>query len=442
VGTRKLLILSYLFPPAGGVAVQRALSLSRYLPECGFEVHVLHARNAAAPVRDPGLLAQVPAGVRIHSAFTPELPFGFRQKVWNWLTGGKRSSGPTASESDPGRRAPLWKRLPVELVRRLLCPEPEILWVPFALRAARRIVRRHNIDTVLVTVPPFSALVAASALKREFPHLKLVTDFRDDWLRFYLGEFDYQRNAHIARRAASIEREAVERSDLAVVVTRSMLADIRARYPDQDSRKFVFIPNGYEPDNIPARGTGAAARPVRSKIVVSFIGTVYSASSARYYLDALENLPEDLRAAVETRFVGRVADSERAYLENRNVAIRTYGFMPQSEALVHMAEADYLLLTMTDAASLTGKLFEYLATGKPILAVAPNDGEVARILHETSAGWCAAPDDRAGLQRLLAEAFANHRNGGNGFHPNWEAIRRYERPRLAAEFGKRIRDLS
>jgi glycosyltransferase involved in cell wall biosynthesis len=442
VGTRRLLILSYLFPPAGGVAVQRALSLSKYLPGCGFDVHVLTARNAAAPTRDPGLLAQVPAGVHIHSAFTPELPFAFRQAAWKWLTGGKNSRGPASPGSAPNGRPPLWKRLPAALVRRILCPEPEILWVPFALRAARRIVRRYHIDTVLVTVPPFSALVVGSALKREFPHLKLVTDFRDDWLRFYLDEFEYQRNEYTARRAARIEREAVERSDLAVVVTRSMLRDLRARYPDQDSRKFVFIPNGYDPARIPSREASVVRPPGRPKIVVSFIGTVYSASSARYYLDALESLPEDLRSQVETRFVGRVADAERSFLENRGVAIRTFGFLPQSEALVHMAEADYLLLTMTDAASLTGKLFEYLATGTPILAVAPEDGEVARILQETNAGWCAAPDDRAGLRRLLLETFENHRNGRNGFRPNWEAIRRYERPRLAAEFGKRIRDLS
>ena len=440
MGTNRLLILSYLFPPAGGVAVQRALSLAKYLPGCGFDVHVLRAHNAAAPVHDPELLKHVPAGVRIHSAFTPELPFAFRQAVWNWLTGRNRRQ-PSPRAAAPAGKPAWWKRLPAELVRRILCPEPEILWVPFALRAARRIIREHAIDTLLVTVPPFSALVAAIALKREFPHLKLATDFRDDWLRFYLSEFEYQKSDYTARRATRIEREAVELSDMVVVVTRTMLHDIRARYPDQDSRKFSFIPNGYDPAEIYA-APAATARTAEARMVVSFIGTVYSASSARYYLDALDSLPEEIRAQVETRFVGRIADSERAFLENRRSAIRTLGFLPQSEALVHMAEADFLLLTMTDSASLTGKLFEYLASGKPIIAVSPQDGEVARILQETGTGWCAAPDDRAGLRRLLVEAFHGHRNGRNGFRPNWEAIRRYERPRLAAEFAKRIRDLS
>src|SRR5690242_4530329 len=84
VSHRKILIISYLFPPAGGIGVQRALSLAKYLPGCGFEVHVLRANNAAAPVKDPDLLKHLPPQLMVHNAMTPELPFGFRQAVWRW----------------------------------------------------------------------------------------------------------------------------------------------------------------------------------------------------------------------------------------------------------------------------------------------------------------------------------------------------------------------
>ena len=452
----RLLMISYLFPPVGGVGVQRALSLAKYLPDSGFEVHVLMARNAAGPVQDPDLLKQVPPSVRIHKAFTPELPFYFRQKLWRWFSGGGFKGPATAASATaasataaphtaaphtvaphtaaPGR-GPWWKRLPVEIGRRILCPEPEVLWVPFALRRARAIVRKYDIQAVLVTAPPFSAFLVGNALKTQFPRLKLITDFRDDWLRFYLGEFDYQKSDYTRRRATAIERRTVELSDLVVVVTPSMLEHIRARYPDQNSQKFAYIPNGYDPKSF----AGFQPRPhPEQKVIVSHVGTVYSASSPRYYLDALDEMPEHLRSSVETRFIGRIADAEKPILASRKSKIECFGLMPQQQALRQMEETDGLLLVMTDGASLTGKLFEYLAAGKFILAIAPPDGEVARILRETGAGGCASPDDRAGIQALIRNAIENARDGRNGFNPNRDAIRKYERPRLAAEYGRLI----
>jgi glycosyltransferase involved in cell wall biosynthesis len=432
---RNLLIISYLFPPAGGIGVQRALSFAKYLPQYGFNVHVLQARNAAAPVSDPALLQQIPPQTQLHSALSLELPFALRQSIWRWLGGSKKSSSAASKSKTTSFH---WKQLPTELVRRILCPEPEVLWVPLALRAARRIIREHQIQDLLVTVPPFSVLLVASSLKREFPHLNLIADFRDDWLRFYLSEFEYQKSTYVTKRAAAIEREAVQLSNRVVVVTGFMLSDIRARYPDQDSQKFALIPNGYDPGSFPSV---KASKHLGNQIVVSHIGTVYSASSPRFYLDAVDGLPPDIRERVETRFVGRFADSEKAYLQGRKSSILTLGFRPQSEALTHMAEADYLLLTMTDAASLTGKLFEYLAVGKPIIAVARKDGEVARVLQETGSGWCAAPDDPAGLRQLLLHIFENHDSGHPAIQPNREAIREYERPRLAGQLGSLIRNL-
>jgi glycosyltransferase involved in cell wall biosynthesis len=430
-----LLIISYLFPPVGGVGVQRALSLAKYLPELGFDVHVLRASNAAGPVQDAGLLKQVPDAVTIHGSFTPELPFHFRQRLWRMFSiRGTRKQ--TAGHHARPRRAGWWKRLPVEIGRRILCPEPEVLWVPFALRRARAIVKKHGIEGVLVTAPPFSSFLLGNALKAEFPRLKLISDFRDDWLRFYLGEFDYQKGDYTRRRASAIERTTVELSDRVVVVTQSMLEHLQARYPDQRSQKFALIPNGYDPDSFggfQSRGHNGF------KTIVSHVGTVYSASTPRYYLDALDSLPEEVRIRVETRFIGRVSDDEKPFLQSRKSQIIEFGFMPQDRALRQMEEADFLLLVMTDAASLTGKVFEYMATGKPILAIADQHGEVARILHQTRAGWCASPNDPEGIRRLLLQAIERHK-GLRGFCPDREAIKKFERPRLAAEYGALIRN--
>jgi len=429
---KRVLLVSYLFPPAGGIGVQRALSLAKYLPQHDVEVHVLRAPNASGPVRDPELMRQVPPSVAVHDAFTPELPFALRQRLWRWFSpNGRKNGTPPASTSPAGRKQHGWKQQMLNLSRRLLAPEPEILWAPFALRQARRIVRQRRIEAVIVTAPPFSAFVIGNRLKAEFPALRLISDFRDDWLRFYLGTFAYQQNEHVRRRAVEIERQTVDRSDAVVVVTATMLDQIRERYPDLPPDRFVYIPNGYDPEIFRNWRPAPAAN---GRVVISHVGTVYSASSARYYLNALDSMPEEIRNGIETRFVGRVADDEVHFMHGRRSAVRLLGFVPQQQALDEMGRADYLLVTMTDGPSLTGKIFEYLATGKPILAITPDNGEVARLLRETGCGWSAAPDDTAGICRMLSAAYERARSRTTRFEPNWDAIRRFERSRLALEF--------
>jgi glycosyltransferase involved in cell wall biosynthesis len=104
-------------------------------------------------------------------------------------------------------------------------------------------------------------------------------------------------------------------------------------------------------------------------------------------------------------------------------------------------ETDYLLLTMTDPISIPGKFYEYMATGKPILALSPPDGEVQQILRETGAGWCADPGDQQAIRQMLLRALAQAEAGSCEYEPNWEAIRRYERPRLVEEYGRLIREV-
>lgn len=428
---KKLLIVSYLFPPAGGISVQRVLSLAKYLPQYGVEVHVLSARNATTPTVDPRLLKQVPSSVRVHRTFTPEVPFRVKSFIWKWLSkpAGSVSRQPKPAPS-PNSSSPSWKSRITETLRTTFSPDPEVVWVPFALRRARRIIRRHKIDTVVVTAPPFSAFIIGNTLKREFPEIKLISDFRDDWLRFFLGTFDFQNSTALRLRAERIERETVERSSRVVLVTRSLLEETRSRYPDLPREKFLCIPNGFDPEIF----AGFRARAhAQAGFVVTYTGTIYSTTTVRYYLDALDSLPEEIRSQVETRLVGRITEDERVYLQNRQSKVAELGFIPQSAALRLTEETDFLLVTMLDATATSGKVYEYLPTGKPIIAVAV-EGELSQLIHETGTGWCVDPADRNALAALLREAFDPSRKLLNSFRPNWDAIRSYERPRLAGAF--------
>jgi glycosyltransferase involved in cell wall biosynthesis len=426
-----ILIITHVFPPAGGVPVQRPLSFAKYLPQNGYEVHVLTTRNGAAPVMDPSLLRHVPPSVTVHRSFTAEPPFFLRQFAGRFA----RTSQPAPAERQyQGTRQDLKSRLMNE-ARKLLTPDPEVAWVPFATRMASKIIRRHRIGTVLLTAPPFSIFMTGNALKRRFPHLNIVADFRDEWLNFYLKTFDFGSSG-IRQRAAAIERETVESANLVLSVTPSIIAEMRERYPDQPAAKFVYLPNGYDPD---AFASFTSRHHGTNRVVVTFVGTVYKASSPRYYLDAVDALPVDIRDRFETRFIGRVADDEKPYLENRKSEVKMLGFLPQSEGFHHMQETDFLLVTMTDASSLTGKIFEYLATRKPILAFARIGGEIDKILMDTKGGWCVDPDDRHGARELLMNAARLASQPDRWFQPNMDAIGVYERSAQVMKLAELVR---
>jgi glycosyltransferase involved in cell wall biosynthesis len=437
----RILIISYLFPPAGGIGVQRALSLARYLPNSGFEVHVLQASNAAAPVFDPALCQRVPASVKVHGSFTPEAPFWLRHTVWNWLSRKKKDSPKPVQASTPSASTPSaaktggLKSLATRMIRRILSPEPEVLWYPFALRAASRVVRRYGIDTVMVTAPPFSAFLVGNALKRRFPHLKYVADFRDEWLSFYIKDFEYQSGEHARRRATEIERATVESADLVVAVAATSLKTIRGRYPELPASKFLCISNGFDPEAF----SGFDPRPNREKnLIVTHVGTAYKTSSPQFYLDAVDALPDEVRNRIETRFIGRITDAERQQFENRKSNTRLLGFMPQTEALHSMEDTDCLLVTMTNDISLPGKLYEYMAARKPVIALSPKGGEVDRFIQETGAGWCIDYHDQEGIRALLTQLCRQKVESGacEKRIADDETIQRFARPRLVSDYAE------
>jgi hypothetical protein len=174
---------------------------------------------------------------------------------------------------------------------------------------------------------------------------------------------------------------------------------------------------------------------------VTHVGTIYKTASPRFYLDALDGMPEAIRGSIETRFVGRIAESEREIVENRLSPVKALGFMPQAEALKNMEETDYLLLTMTNDISVPGKLFEYMASGKPILAIAAADSEVGRILHTSKAGLCATPDSPIAIQAMIMRAWEARRDGKPLVFTDINAVRQYERPQLARQYARIIREL-
>jgi glycosyltransferase involved in cell wall biosynthesis len=396
------------------------------LPENGYEVHVLSARNASAPVVDPGLLKLVPSVVRQHHAWTPVIPFSVAQDVWRFLNLSGRKPAAQESGAESGGN----------LIRRILTPDPEVLWRPFCFRKACHLIRCHNIDVVLITAPPFSAFLTGVALKKRFPHVALISDFRDGWLDWYIKAFDFFRYPSMHKKVERMECSVVETSDLAVSVTAVLMENLKIRYPKQPAGKFALIPNGFDP----AVQTPAAAVQRRDgKVRVTYVGTLYGQTSARYYLNALDESPDEIRNGFESHFIGRIAAEEIATQQNRRSSVYVHGFVPQAEALRFLSESDVLLVNMTDPLCHTGKIFEYLGAGKPILAFTHPKGELAQLLSDVGGTWIVDPEDLEGARRVLAEVYSLCTSGAPRPAPDPARIQRFQRPLLTQRYAELIR---
>ncbi|MGC4053326.1 MAG: glycosyltransferase [Paludibaculum sp.] len=425
----RVLLVSYLFPPCGGVGVQRALAMARYMPDAGVDVSVLTAQDPISQHGlDPDLERMIPPGIQVCHSSAWEPPRALRDRVKRALNGERGAGVP--SKGAP-QRSSLLRRVAKTAVERILFPDAQLLWVKPSLREAARIIREQNVRAIVLTAPPFSLLFMAVELRKLFPKLRIVLDLRDEWLGYHLPELDGTASPWKRAESGRLERAAVQAADVVVTVTPPWVESLVRRYPDQPASKFVYIPNGYDADTLK---DFHRTTPQVPPLIVGYMGTVYSnpVYSPASYLDALEAMPEEWRSRVQTRIIGRVAGDAVHLLANRTTNIVQTGFVPQVEAFQKLMDCHCLLLIIGNPTVHSGKLFEYLAMGIPILAITPPEGEVGRIVRETRAGWSVAAEDRQGIQDAIRNLHGIASGTQVPIEQDREAIEFYDRRRLAA----------
>ncbi len=400
-----LLLITFAFPPAGGVGVLRALSFAKYLPGYGVRVDVLTTRNTPAVATDPSLLAQVPDSVTVHRTWTLDLPFALRKKIKKMVSGRATASAKTLAPAQPGMRTRLLGSLR-RLIGSLLLPDPQVGWLPFASRAARRLIRERQIDVVLVTVPPFSMAKLVPSLRETFPDLAILLDFRDEWLASTLGLWSFSGDQRAEQVAKEVEGAAVHACTRVIAVTRAAREQMIGRYPQEPPDKFVYLPNGFD-DELTAKldftreVAGDAAR-IPDRLVLTYIGSVYASTDPGTLVEAVLSLSESMRSRFLFRFIGHIEEERsRELLSRLGPAIELRGFMPQNEALASMRETDYLLLISHDPVNVSAKFYDYLAGGKPILALVDPAGDIHKLIVETGSGIPANISSSASIAEAL-----------------------------------------
>jgi glycosyltransferase involved in cell wall biosynthesis len=432
-----VLLVTYSFPPAGGVGVLRAASLARYLPAEQIRLDVLTTRNASAVGTDSTLLNTIPREVNIHRTMTLDLPFGIKKRIKRLITGGKARSGAAVASSKPVK-ASFLKRV----LQDILLPDPQVTWLPVLARAARRVIKERNIGLVVITVPPFSSALLVEKLRREFPRLPIVLDFRDEWLSTTIDLVSFSRSERAQRLARAAEQAAVSNATAVVAVTEAARREIRNRYPQQPESKFQLIPNGFDGTRLPA-ALGSQESRSDGKIVLAYVGTIYGSTDPTTLVAALESLAPGIKSRFKLRFIGHIEEPRyRETLLKLGDLVELKGFVPQAEALAAMQDADYALLITHDSLNIAAKFYDYIGSGKPILATVHPDGEVRRLLEELRGGWWAGSRDIEGIRRLFMDAAARHVEMQGVFQPDCAKIAQYERKVLAQRYAALLHSIA
>jgi glycosyltransferase involved in cell wall biosynthesis len=385
----RALIVSYYFPPAGGGGVQRVLKLCKHLPAFGWDVDVLAPDDPKWMAHDPGLAAEIPSGTVVHRA-RYRGPSDERPAA-DVLAG-------TAGLRGVATRAGLYGR-------QLLVPDPRVVWVPDAARAAVRIVRERSASVVLTTSPPSSAHLIGNLVARR-TGVPWIADLRDSWLAN--PHRRYERRSVRAKRAVleTMARRTFAGVSALTAVTETIADEARALAPK--GTPSAVISNGCDFDEF----AGLEHEP-SGRLRILHAGFFFGVRSPRPFLEALARLLADrpeLRETIEARFVGgfRTADREWAETLGLGAALRIDGFLPHDQALAAMKGADALLLLIPRAGGLgrsvlSGKLFEYLAAERPVLALVPPEGIAADLLRSTGFARIADPDDVAAIRAQLED---------------------------------------
>jgi glycosyltransferase involved in cell wall biosynthesis len=391
-------MLAYYFPPLGGAGVQRAVKFVKYLPASGWLSTVITTRSTVYPVADLTLAAEVPVGVRVVRAHEP-----------------RGAMGP----------ATVLGRLGLERSAQIAAfPDATMGWAPDALGQALRVVRAERPAVLFSTSAPYTSHLVALAVHRR-TGIPWVADFRDEWAA---NPSLTDHPAVVRRLARRLEREI---TSLAAAVT------IVASYFDlvnPSGCQTVVIPNGVDAEDLPGPDT---PQPRDQFLTLSYVGTLYGEQNIGPVLAALERLVT--RGAIDPDRVRlRIVGNDRRSQERPRwpVPAEVAGYAPHREAIAEMCSASVLLHYIAPASRApAGKIYEYLASGRPVLCVARPDGGAAELVRTAAAGPIAAPDDPAAIEEAILALYQRWRTTGLPDQPHvreW-VLENYSRRKQAAE---------
>ena len=420
--SKRVLVVTYNFPPVGGAGVQRVTKFVKYLPQFGWEPTVLTTENPSVPVFDESLLADIPPQTVVVKARTLEPGYALKRFVSNNVT--RSGSEGTNTTSIASSVKSLAKHALRGTANLLLQPDPQVLWNSQAIEAGLRVLGQRKHDAIFVTAPPFSSFLIGAELARR-TGLPLVLDYRDEW-SISNSYLENKRLGWLSRTWQQHQQSLVVRTASALIATTRHSAESLQEVARAASSQLLVthIYNGFDAedfhDGIPPLPDSLmdSASDATQPYKLAYIGTLWNLTSVEPVIRAVRQLAAqspDLVSRLELHFVGRRTAEQEEWLDQLGplpCRVVRQAYLDHDAALRLMRSADGLCLLLSDLPEagrvVPAKMFEYLAVRRPIFAIVP-PGEVSSLLQDCPFAFVHSPSDIAGLARRLGDEIERKR---------------------------------
>ena len=421
---RKILVIAYYWPPAGGPGVQRWLKFVKYLPEFGIEPIVYVPENPSYPIMDEKLMEEVPTAIKILKQPIKE-PY-----AWASLLSKKKTK--TISSGIIKEKAPsIIEKVLLWIRGNFFIPDARKLWVKPSISYLAKVIADEGIKTIVTTGPPHSLHLIGMGLKNKY-NVQWIADFRDPWTSIgYHKKLRLTKSSQAKHKA--LEKGVLLKADKIVVTSNTTKMEFEGITP----KPIKVITNGFDDELQPME--------LDPKFTISHIGSLLTGRNPLGFWQALQELiseNEDFKKSVKVQLAGVVGEEVLQSIKEFGLTdcVEQLGYLPHNKVLEAQQKSQLLLLLEIDSEEtqgiIPGKLFEYLHAKRPILAIGPKGWEAGAMVERHQAGHMCLHSDVTTLKKVLLEAFQQYQNGILACTS--EGVEQYHRKALTESLAKFI----
>jgi len=394
---KKVLIITYYWPPAGGSGVQRWLKFTKYLPKYNWQPIIYTPENPYFEVKDQALLNDIPSEAKIWKTPIWE-PYALKDKLFG-KGSESQSAGVITNKKSLKNKVLNWVR------GNVFIPDPKIYWVKPSVKVLLKKILEEDIHHIITTGPPHSMHLIGLGLKKAMPNLKWIADFRDPWSELDLLN-EFQLNNSSMKKHKDLEREILQTADVTLTVSETWVKDLKRL----GGNRVELITNGYDADDFELKPK------TNDKFIIGHYGLLNHLRNPKNLWKVLDNLcnenPEfnaKLEIHLSGNIDGEVMTEIETYPQLRD-KIKDLGYLSHAQVLQQYNEADVLLLLLFNSKSgignYPGKIFEYFAAKKTILAFGPEDSDAEKLIEKTKTGMYFSYD-KINLKDDILDLFKN-----------------------------------